>query len=266
MKFHQSCHSRSSKGGCASGAEDGNPLPRNIRKWIFTFWIPPNAFGGMTRGRMTMKGFTLVELLISISILALVSTIAVLGLRSTRSNEELQTAARLLAGDIRAIQTRAQAGANVKACDVAAGTRRACEAESPSVEPCVSDCSPTPPSAFGITLSNAMSRYDLFADIEQDDWRETSLREAVAVRTLGALGSNKMVIDTIQTELGPVDTVHIASERQSGRVRINACGEAGLPDCAPGEPQTVSIILRHAATNATASVKVNSVSGRIIIE
>ncbi len=41
-----SCHSRSSKGGCASGAEDGNP--ELIGKINHLSWIPPIAIGGMT--------------------------------------------------------------------------------------------------------------------------------------------------------------------------------------------------------------------------
>lgn len=54
----------------------------------------------------TYLGFTLIELIISISILTLISTAAVFSLRSTRQTEELATAARLLASDVRNVQAR----------------------------------------------------------------------------------------------------------------------------------------------------------------
>jgi prepilin-type N-terminal cleavage/methylation domain-containing protein len=212
------------------------------------------------------KGFTLMELMVSITVLMLISTATVFGLRNTRAKEELQTAARLLAGDIQSVEIRALAGANVKACTVLAGIIKVCEAENPSAEACVTDCEPTSPPRFGVIFSANDSRYSIFADTELADWRLTSSREVVASRTLNTLGSDRVALEEIETELGAIATVDIGVERQSGRVRINACGEVGLPDCAPTEPQTASILLRHLGSNQTATVKVNAVSGRVTIE
>ncbi len=222
-------------------------------------WIPAFA-------RMTKKGFTLMELMVSITILAVISTATVFGLRDSRANEELQTAARLLAGDIRSVETRALAGANVKVCTVVAGAKKVCEAENTSPEACVSDCAPTSPPKFGVRFSAQDSRYVIFSDVEQEDWRYTSTREASVNRSLNTLGNARVIIEEINTELGPSASVDIAAERQSGRLRINACGEVGLPDCVPTEPQTASILLRHLGTNKTATVKVSAISGRVTIE
>ncbi len=206
------------------------------------------------------------ELMVSITILMLISAATVFGLRGAREREELQTAARLLAGDIRSVETRALAGSNVKVCAVSAATVKVCEAENPSLEACVSDCAPTSPPIFGVRFSAQDSRYTLFADTESEDWRLTSARESIAPRTLNTLGSNRVVIDDITTESGQIAAVDIGIERQNGRVRINACGEVGLPDCAPTEPRTASILLRHLGTDQTVTIKVNAVSGRVTIE
>ncbi|MBI4139158.1 type II secretion system protein [Candidatus Uhrbacteria bacterium] len=214
---------------------------------------------------MKRSGFTLVELLISISILTLISAATVFSLRGTRQNEELHTAARLLAGDVRNVQARALAARNVLTCDTVGGTR-VCEQENPSAEACISPCVQEPPPKFGLSIAAGASAYELFADVDVSEWRRTSDREILLQRILNPFGSDTIRVDAISTELGATASGEIAVERQNGQMRINACGEPGQPACAPSEPQSMTIRLRHQDTGKTADVEVNAITGRVSVQ
>jgi prepilin-type N-terminal cleavage/methylation domain-containing protein len=208
------------------------------------------------------NGFTLPELMISVLILMLISTTAVFSLRSAQYTEELQTAARVLSSDIRNAQARALAARNVLTCRITGNLQRVCEIENPSTVPCIEDCVPIPPSRFGVHLTAGRDRYDVFADVQNDDWRQRSIEEILLMRGLNPLGGTRVVIDRLTTELGALPAADIAIGRQSGEMRIEACGEP-LPSCAPTEPKTLGIILRHSVSGKELRVDVNAVTGRV---
>ncbi|MBU0540462.1 type II secretion system GspH family protein [Patescibacteria group bacterium] len=210
-------------------------------------------------------GFTLIELMISISILTLISTATVFSLRSTRQSEELATAARLLASDVRNIQARALAANNVKICDIAGG-KRVCEAENPSTTDCVGVCAPEPASRYGITFDKDSGSYALFVDLNQSDWRLSSEDEIVLRRNLNPLGGDKVTITELMIDTGSLTEASMAVSRQNGIMRIEACGESGLPACSPVEPKILNITLQHQQSGKTAVVEINSQSGRVSVE
>lgn len=212
------------------------------------------------------KGFTLVELMVSITILLLISTVTVFSLGSTRDNDELMTAARLLTGDIRNVQARALAATNIKTCEIPSDHFRVCEDENPSAIPCKSACVPLPPSRVGIHVDRGSSAYTIFADIDGDDWRMTNQEEIVLQRDLNPLGGGNVTIRAIRTSFADLSSADIAVGRQNGTVRIEACDDVGLPACAPKEPQTISIMLIHAKTSKTVTVDVNALTGRVSFE
>ncbi|MEO5927909.1 MAG: type II secretion system protein [Patescibacteria group bacterium] len=209
------------------------------------------------------KGFTLVELMVSIAILLLISTTTVFSLGDTRNNDELMTAARLLVGDIRNVQARALAATNIRTCDTSSGQARVCETENPSVISCSSDCTPLPPPRVGVEFESGSSGYTIFADVHTEDWRLTNDEEIVLQRDMNPLGGDKVTVSAIQTTFGSLSQVNLAVGRQNGTMRIEACGDTGLPACAPKEPQTLSITLIHAKTARTVTVDVNAVTGRV---
>ncbi|MBU1907736.1 type II secretion system GspH family protein [Patescibacteria group bacterium] len=213
----------------------------------------------------TYSGFTLIELMISISILTLISTATVFSLRSTRQTEELATAARLLASDVRNIQARALAANNVKICDIAGG-KRVCEAENPSAAACVGACAPEPAARYGITFDKDSGSYALFIDLNQSDWRLSSENEIVLRRNLNPLGGDKVTITELMTDTGYLTEASMAVSRQNGIMRIEACGESGLPACSPVEPKILNITLQHQQSGKTAVVEINAQSGRVSVE
>ena len=211
----------------------------------------------------THSGFTLVELLISVAILTMISTATVFSLRSSQQREELQPAVRLLAGDIKNIQARALAGENVLTCTGTSSFNKVCEQENPSPEVCSSSCVPTPPPRFGIRLVAGQTSYTLYADVEAQDARLTSARETIVRRNLNPLGTDRVEISKVQTENGIADPNDVTVDRQNGKMRLNACGSPGFPSCAPSEPQTMTITLRHRVSNQTTLIELNALTGRV---
>lgn len=211
------------------------------------------------------QGFTLVELIISIAILALISVSTIFSLRRTREKDELNTAGRLLTADIRNIQARALAGRNVLTCDTVSG-RRVCEPENTTPSVCTGACESAPPSHFGIWFTSDEDGYILFADVLTEDWRYDGPAEFLLLRNLNPLGGRKVVVSDIKTEFGPLETGHVAVGRQNGLVRIDACNDPGQPVCAPTEPKILQITLRHVMSDETLVVEINAVTGRVSIQ
>lgn len=211
----------------------------------------------------------MVELMISIVILVLISTATLFSLRSTRERDELNTAARLLASDIRNVQQRALTGRNVLSCDGPTGVKRVCGADAIVEASCAGPCAPSTPPRVGVSLAAGSETYDLFADVGGADWRKTGDTEVFIRRNLNPIGGSKVEILRLAYEgldLPPVPKADIAVGRQSGAMRIDACGDPGLPACAPTEPKGLVIELQHRTTGDTAVIEVNAVTGRVSIQ
>jgi len=210
----------------------------------------------------------MVELMISITILVLIATATLFSLSSTRNTEELNTAARLLESDIRNIQARALAARDVLQCVAPDGLQSVCGSDAYATASCSGPCSASPPARFGIDIMRGAGFYDLFADVRGDDWRETNDREVMIRRQLNPLGGGNVVIIGIALPgVTPAPTTaDIAVTRQSGVMRINACGDTGLPLCSPIEPKTLTITLRHNKSMQYKMVEVNAVTGRVSIQ
>lgn len=210
----------------------------------------------------------MVELMISITILVLIATATLFNLNSTRNTEELNTASRLLESDIRNIQARALAARDVLQCRAPDDLQSVCGSDAYATASCTGPCSASPPPRFGINLMRGAAFYDLYADIRGDDWRETNDREVMIRRQLNPLGGGNVVIIGIALPgvVPAPSTADIAVSRQSGVMRINACGDSGLPACSPTEPTSLTITLRHNKSMQYKTVEVNSVTGRVSIQ
>jgi len=219
----------------------------------------------------------MVELMVSIVILTLIATTTLFSLTSTRYKEELNTAARMLSADIRNIQARALAARNISQCTNSSGNKTVCGPDlwfitSTSTNVCVDACVPMPPPRFGMVVHRT-SNYQLIADLN-DDYRwsivEGGGTELFLQRSLNPAGSTNRVtvsvVDTPGVVMSPEGEAIITVNRQSGVTRINACGDAGLPLCAPTEPKLLNITLKHLKTNETKTIEVNAVTGRVSIQ
>lgn len=88
------------------------------------------------------KGFSISELLVSISILAIITSFSIVNFNTWKKNEDLRQSTRELANNIRAIQTKSLSGEMIDG-DL--------------------------PSGYGIYFSNtALSSYILFADLDNN--------------------------------------------------------------------------------------------------
>jgi len=205
------------------------------------------------------QGFTLVELLISLSIIVLLATITVYELRSAARGDELRTATRQLAADIRAMQARALSAANVKTCTSGAA-KAVCEFSTLACggNPCDFDI----PAAYGVHIVNSTSTYYMFAEINPVagvDLRFTDNKETYESRSLVPLGSTSVIIDQITSATSTlVAFADVSFMRQNGAVRI-------YDPTTPPEPAILRIRLLHTISGKTMEIEINRITGRISI-
>jgi type II secretory pathway pseudopilin PulG len=201
-------------------------------------------------------GFTIIELLIGLSIVVLLATITVFELGSARRGDELRTASRQLTADLRALQSRALSAKNIKTCDT--GTDLAvCEYSESAcgVNPCADDI----PAAYGIHLVSGTSTYLLFADINPTaaiDYHYTGTGETYQTRTLLPLGGTDVVVDQIMSSSTVVAFADISFMRQNGTVRV-------YDPTTPPESAIVRVRIRHIRSNETLEIEINRITGRI---
>jgi type II secretory pathway pseudopilin PulG len=220
-------------------------------------------------------GFTIIELMVSTFILFMISIAVSQDVTRTRFQEELTSSARVMVGGLRDLQARALAASSVSTCTAAASAIYVCEVRDPG---CVGACgTQIPPLAYGMTISAGATSTSLFAEVDPtsayNNRREhASLREDLGRSNFltGVVGSNYVTIQNpITTDSGGFASITVTFERQSGRMRINACGDTPppyTPGCVTPEPRTATIVLRHSRTNATLTIRLNALTGRISLE
>ena len=205
-------------------------------------------------------GFTLTELLISIAMMTLLATFTVTSLYSSQRKEEVVTAARVLAADIRALQTRALTAQNVKTCS-AAGVNITCETGSSSCDVPAS-CAPAPPYAVGAYFQSGLATYPFFADVDvtHKDGQDTpSAGEEFFTRSFITSGSAHVVISSLFAGTTTTET-HVSFARQNGIMSIYPCTGA-CPSVT-----TLRITLTQQQSGDTATVSLNAITGRVSID
>ncbi len=207
------------------------------------------------------KGFTILELLISLSIIVLLATITVFELRSSRRTEELRTAARQVSGDLRAMQSRALSAKNLKTCTTPTADLAVCEFS--TIACGANPCAESIPSAYGIRFVSSDYRYTIFADINPSsgvDYRYSDAGEVYQMQSILPLETDYVIVDQITAGGAPVASADISFMRQSGTVRMF---HPGVPPAS--EPGLIRIRLLHTITNQTTEIEINRITGRISI-
>ncbi|MFH1620797.1 MAG: hypothetical protein ABIB04_01795 [Patescibacteria group bacterium] len=208
------------------------------------------------------SGFTIYELMISVGILTLISAAAVVNLRTTRMKDELNTATRLVAADLRSLQSQALAGSNLSSCMDSTGKYAACELNTNYCASDPSDCQPKPPYAVGAFFRRSLNYFDMFADVDtsKNDWQYTDDTEIFNKRFFDKNGAPNVEIFQLITNAGNAASVDVAFQRQNGSMGLNGC----YAPCA--SPVSLTIILRHKISLETRSIYLNSYTGRISLE
>ncbi len=208
------------------------------------------------------SGFTIYELMISIGILTLISAAAVVNLRTTRMKDELNTAVRLVAADLRSLQARALAGSNLNSCLDANGKYASCEFSAAYCAGGSLDCKSRPPFGVGALFQSNNNFYLMFADVDssKNDWQYTDDTESFNTRYLDKNGAPNVVISDLATNAGVVGSVNVAFQRQNGSLGIQGC----YAPCVT--PVALTITLKHLVSLETKNVYLNSYTGRISAE
>jgi len=201
------------------------------------------------------KAFTYTEFLVSIAILAIISTMSYYSLGNSRSKEEIKTAQRILAGDLRSLQTRALNAQNISFCTNALGLKIVCEA---SLVGCTDACTPVPPAGVGGHLEKDGTSYVFYAkyDPATTDWRKTADTEVFFTRDFAKSGASNVEISAFSVGIA----ADIAFQRQNSKMKINACPSGCTND------STLTITLRHKKTGDTKTVTINVLTGRIVMD
>lgn len=238
---------------------------------------PATHFGvRQKRHGASAAGFTIIELLVSVSILLMITLSVVGNINRSQYQEELNGSARLLAAALRDLQTRAYSASSVKTCDGAGGVTYVCEQ---STAGCVSSCaSPIPPYSYGMTIIGSATSVHRFAEVEPsfNNRREQSIggdqHEQIGdlLFLQHAQTANYVTLRVpISLDTGSVGSVTVTFERQNGTMRINGCGTPApyTPGCAGPEPTTARLQLQHARIpGIIRTVYLNAITGRVSLE
>ena len=196
----------------------------------------------------------------SVMILGLIAVTSFVSLRTSRQKDELNTAARVVAADLRALQARALAAQNLKTCpDSASGLKIVCENSSAN---CVAaSCTPLPPFGVGLHATRGIASYELFADVDatKNDWLKTDASEVFLQRDLEKSGAPNVLVNDLITSVS-LASVDVSFQRQNGSMGISGC----YAPCA--SPVALRIQLRHTLSNEIKEVALNSYTGRISIQ
>ncbi len=203
-------------------------------------------------------GFTLPELMISVLIVGLIATAASVDLRASQYHDELRTATRVLAADLRSLQSQALTGRNVAVCNDAGGVSVICEANT-ALCAAGSACAMAPPGALGLTLNVGSSTYLLFADVDaaKSGGTLSDVTEILETHNFALLGSPRVVIHALRIPAS-VGSATVAFSRQNGVTGINGCF---APACS--SPSVVRIELQHSKTGDISTIEVDAVTGRV---
>jgi prepilin-type N-terminal cleavage/methylation domain-containing protein len=216
------------------------------------------------------RGFTLAELMVSITILILISLAVATDITRTRYQEELASSARLTVAAFRDLQARALSATSVLTCNNG-GVDIVCEYDDAlcGFATCGTKLVPI---AVGAHLETDESVIETFAEVDlfMEDRRMTSARENLGQRKFaeGNAGSNPVTITSITAGVDSLSEVTVTFDRQNGNMRINACDDpAGAPSCGGSpEPTTLAVTITHARLGRSETIRLNTLTGRIDIE
>ncbi len=193
------------------------------------------------------KGFTLVELLVSISIIGVITGMMMANFRGGQKSSELRLASDLLVNQIRSVQTSAFSGRLVSVCSGGGNDLKVCEPKNPPISCTSGTCQKRVPTGYGIRFTTSpATAFLLFYDTD-GDWRY-DVGEELATQPYV---SSNFVRLTAANAGTPLDLVYAPPY---GQVYVNGS--------ASGTP-IVSLTLGHQFGTMTRHVNIFTLSGKI---
>lgn len=216
------------------------------------------------------RGFTLAELMVSITILIIISLAVAVDISRSRHQEELASSARLTLSALRGLQSRALSATSVSTCNNGVNDL-VCELDDSicGIAPCDTNLVPI---SVGATMRTTESVIYKFAEVDLN--LEDRRMDATGLEYLGEQkfaeqnpGSNPVKINSLKAGPDLLSEVTITFDRQNGAMRINACGNpTGAPPCTDLEPTTLEIVIEHARLGRSKTIRLNTLTGKISIE
>ncbi|MBD3251018.1 prepilin-type N-terminal cleavage/methylation domain-containing protein [Candidatus Uhrbacteria bacterium] len=207
------------------------------------------------------KGFTLVELLVSMTILIIITVAVTTDISISRQQEELASNVRFVRSMVRDVQSRAQSATSLNTCDN--GTNIAvCELDTANCGAGACDTQIVP-NRQGLRFSTTHPDYFIhFAEVDpllvnaQYDGDEEVQR--IFLQSTRSSVIRVEVADLMIDGSQSVDTVDITFNRQSGHMQFeDPLGVTG---------NLLGITLTHRETGRSEVVSLNAVTGKITIE
>jgi len=198
------------------------------------------------------RGFTLVEMLISLSIFAVVTAMSVANFRAGAQGDELRVSARLVASTIRRVQTQAIAGSSVFFCHGGTDEGKMC-LTGEDVGCDGGSCTKDIPDSWGVritSLEGENRNLIVFADTDGD--RRFDEGEAVRSEAISP-GPFVSIVSVDPADAGTLDIVFTPPKP---RTSLNGAVIDGI----------ATIVLQHQHTGTQMSVTVNRVSGLVAVE
>jgi prepilin-type N-terminal cleavage/methylation domain-containing protein len=203
----------------------------------------------MKTPRDDARGFTLIEMLISLSIFAVITAFVSANFRAGRQGDELRIGSTLVSSELRRAQTAATAGQTALFCR--GGTRDLKTCPGGTAGECPGGtCSTEVPNGWGVRLST-ISPNDKKMILYADTNANRAYDAGEEVRTDSISGGAFVSVKTLTPV--SIGTLDIVFEPPAPIIYFNGSTATAI----------ASIVLQHTTTAATRTVTVNRISGQI---
>lgn len=201
----------------------------------------------MARCSGSSRGFTLVELLVSLAVIGVITGAMLANFRGGQRSAEVRLASDILVATLREMQTNALSGRLVNVCSGGVNDLKVCEQKTPPVACTGGTCQRRVPTGYGVRISVATPKnfivfYDTDGDAAYDAGEEISSPPYVSTATVVFDSSNVAV---------PVDIVY---KPPSAQLFVN--GSSAGPD-------TVRLTIKHDTGSPSRNVTLYRTAGKI---
>jgi len=199
------------------------------------------------------KGFSLIEVLVSLTIFAMIMAAVISNFRGGEFRNQLNLAAANVASELRKAQSMVSAGTPTRVCEVAGVVGENCE-DNPGL--CPADCvEHVPFGGYGLVFIPGAENITFFANTDiENDYEELNEK----VRDLSVSPTGRVMISSIVTDTGPSTELQVIFMPPANQIIF--AGDVAL------DPSEAIITLEHINSGETRTITINKISSRIDVD